>query len=295
MHISATREELLAVTADWPGERFPDGRPRVPDAVLDQLRQATAEQAWLVLAEHGYDRQFSGGWRETRPGTILVGRAVTSQFLPHRPDFDAAVVAAGAREGHQEGDRQNSWIIEALQDGDVMVTDAFGKIVHGTVLGDNLGTAVTARTGVGAIIDGGIRDLAGLSELGRGNIFYRDTDPTPIKNLTLAGINLPIHIGGATVLPGDIVLGTPTGLTFIPPHLAGQVAQAAADIRARDTFGKLRLAAGTYRSAEIDTPHWSSRIEADYQAWQANQLPEPELKPEPEPELSAVPPSEARP
>lgn len=269
MRISPTREELLELTADWSGERFPDGRPRVPDGILGQLRQATTEQAWLVLSEHGYDRQFSGAWRETRPGTVLVGRAVTSQFLPHRPDLDAAVVAAGAREGHREADRQNSWIIETLQDGDVMVTDAFGKIVHGTVLGDNLGTAVIARTGAGAVIDGGIRDLQGLSEVEQGNIFFRACDPTPIKNLTLAGINLPVRIGGATVLPGDIVLGTASGVLFIPAQLAEPVARAAADIHARDTFGKLRLAAGAYRSAEIDTPRWPPHIEEDFQRWNA--------------------------
>jgi 4-hydroxy-4-methyl-2-oxoglutarate aldolase len=268
MRIQPTCEDLIELTSSWTGERFPDGRPRVPDDVLESLRKTTTEQAWSVLLTAGFERQFVGGWRETHPGTILVGRAVTSQFLPHRPDYDQAVVTAGAREGHMEGDRQNSWIIETLQSGDVMVTDIFGKVKYGTVVGDNLGTAVASRTGAGAVIDGGIRDYQGLTRLdGRVNIFFRDIDPTPIRNVTLAGINIPIRIGETTVLPGDIVLGTPSGLMFIPPSLARKVAEASEDIRIRDVFGKLRLAERIYTSAEIDVPTWMDRIEQDFQQW----------------------------
>jgi 4-hydroxy-4-methyl-2-oxoglutarate aldolase len=268
MRIQPTREDLVELTDSWPGERFPDGRPRVPDDVLELLRKATTEQAWSVLFKEGFERQFAGGWRETHPGTILVGRAVTAQFLPHRPDYDQATVAAGAREGHLAGDKQNSWIIERLQSGDVMVTDIFGKVQFGTVVGDNLGTAVASRTGVGAVIDGGIRDFQGLTELTGGvNIFFRDVDPTPIRNVTLAGINIPIRIGEATVLPGDVVLGTPSGLIFIPPALAQAAAEASEDIRIRDVFGKLRLSERTYTSAEIDVQTWTDHIERDFQQW----------------------------
>jgi regulator of RNase E activity RraA len=268
VRIQPTREDLIELTGSWTGERFPDGRPRVPDDVLGLLRKATTEQAWSVLFKEGFERQFAGGWRETHPGTILVGRAVTAQFLPHRPDYDRAIVATGAREGRLAADKQNSWIIETLQSGDVMVTDIFGKVKFGTVVGDNLGTAVASRTGVGAVIDGGIRDLQGLTELAGGvNIFFRDVDPTPIRNVTLAGINIPVRIGEATVLPGDVVLGTPSGLIFVPPQLAQSVAEASEDIRIRDVFGKLRLSQRTYTSADIDVPTWTDHIEQDFQQW----------------------------
>jgi regulator of RNase E activity RraA len=268
MRIQPTREDLIELTQTWTGERFPDGRPRVSDDVLTLLRKATTEQAWSVLLKAGYERQFAGGWRETHPGTILVGRAVTAQFLPHRPDYDQATVRAGAREGHLAADKQNSWIIDTLVSGDVMVTDIFGKVKHGTVVGDNLGTAVASRTGAGAVIDGGIRDFQGLAELtGDVNLFFRDVDPTPIRNVTLAGINIPIRIGEATVLPGDIVLGTPSGLIFIPPALAQSVAEESEDIRIRDVFGKLRLSQRTYTSAEIDVPTWADHIEQDFRQW----------------------------
>jgi 4-hydroxy-4-methyl-2-oxoglutarate aldolase len=270
VRITPAREDLIELTSAWKGDRFSDGRPCVPDDVLERLRQATTEEAWSVLLEEEFERQFSGGWRETHPGTILVGRAVTAQFLPHRPDFDAVVVEAGAREGRVEGDRQNSWIIETLRPGDVMVADIFGKVKEGTVVGDNLGTAVASRTGVGAVIDGGIRDYQGLMQLKNVNLFFRDVDPTPIRDVTLAGINLPIRIDQATVLPGDIVLGTPTGLIFIPSHLAEKVADMSEDIRTRDIWAKRVLAERRYTSAEIDVPTWASHIEEDFQLWRAS-------------------------
>lgn len=267
MRITPSHDDLTALTSCWKGERFPDGRPRVPDEILERLRLATTEQAWGTLRREGYERQWAGGWRETHPGTILVGRAVTSQFLPHRPDYDGTIVEAGAGEGHMEPDRQNSWIISTLQAGDVMVTDIFGKIKEGTVVGDNLSTAVASRTGVGAVIDGGVRDFQGIVELEGCNFFFRDVDPTGIKNVTLGGINIPIRIGEATVLPGDVVLGTPSGLVFIPPHLAEQVADAADNTRIRDVFGKLRLSQSVYTSAEIDVGTWADHIETDFQEW----------------------------
>jgi 4-hydroxy-4-methyl-2-oxoglutarate aldolase len=270
VHIQPGKDDLEELTAAWDGERFGSGRPRVPDEVLEALRLATTEEAWSCLFHAGYGRQFAGDWRETHPGTVIAGRAVTAQFLPHRPDYDAAIVAAGAREGHHEADKQNSWVIEMLENGDMLVVDIFGKIVEGTVVGDNLGTAVASRTGVGAVIDGGIRDLQGLQQIeGEVNIFHRAVDPTPIRGVTLAGINIPIRIGGVTVLPGDVVLGTPTGIAVIPAHLAAEVAAVSEDTRVRDVFGKQRLSERRYTSAQIDVSTWSDDIEADFQPWRA--------------------------
>lgn len=259
--------DVIALTAGWEGERTEDGRPHVPDEVLERIRSATSEDAWATTHRHGYDRQFASGWQQTHPGTVLVGRAVTAQFLPHRPDHDAAVVAAGDQNGLQDGDRQNSWVIDVLADGDVMVVDIFGKIVEGTVIGDNLGTAIAARTHAGAVIDGGVRDLGGLSRLDDVNFFFREADPTPIREVTLAGINIPVRIGGATVLPGDIVLGTTTGVYFVPPQFAVELADSATETAARDTFGKIRLREGRYSSAGIDTSPWDAEIEDDFRQW----------------------------
>jgi 4-hydroxy-4-methyl-2-oxoglutarate aldolase len=270
MHVHPDPAWLVALTPLWTGERFESGRPRVADGVLDRLRTATTEQAWSVLRKHGYHRQFAGGWLQTHPGRPLVGRAVTSSFLPHRPDFDSVVVEQGASEGNTAGDRQNTWIIESLVEGDVMVTDIFGKVEDGTVIGDNLGTAIAARTRAGAVIDGGIRDMAGLVELPGVNFFCRGAHPTAIVDVTLAGINTPIRIDAVTVLPGDVVLGTDTGVTFIPAHLAEEVADVAEDVAVRDVFGKQRLSERVYSSAEIDVQDWAPGIESDFQAWRGD-------------------------
>jgi 4-hydroxy-4-methyl-2-oxoglutarate aldolase len=197
----------------------------------------------------------------------LVGRAVTAQFVPHRPDYHEVVQGVGRREGRGQSGGQNSWIIEQLERGDVMVVDIFGKVKDGTVVGDNLGTAVRSRTRAGAVIEGGIRDYQGLVQLEDVNFFIRGVDPTAIADVTLAGINIPVRIAGVTILPGDVILGTPTGVIAIPPHLVQEVVERSEGIRVRDEFGKGRLAEGTYTSGEIDVSPWREDIEADYQTW----------------------------
>lgn len=269
MHIQPAREDLIALTKPYAGERFDDGRPKVSDELLERMKLVTTEEAWGVLRRNGYHRQFVGQWMETHPGTIMVGRAVTAQFLPHRPDYHDAIQQAGLAENRASVGGQNSWVIETLQLHDVMVVDIFGKVKDGTVVGDNLGTAVRTRTRAGAVIDGGIRDYQGLVELRDVNFYVRGVDPTAIADVTLAGLNIPIRIGGITVLPGDVILGTPTGIIVIPPHLAQEVVEASEAIRVRDEFGKLRLAEGKYISGEIDVPTWREDIEADFVAWKA--------------------------
>jgi len=267
MRVQPAREDLIELTKLNPFDRFPDGRPRVPDDLLERMKLVTTEEAWSVLRNHGYHRQFEGNWLETHPGKITVGRAVTAQFVPHRPDYHDAIQQAGLAEGRGSVGGQNSWIIETLQLNDVMVVDIFGKVKDGTVVGDNLGTAVRSRTHAGAVIHGGIRDYQGLVQLNDVNFFVRGIDPTAIADATLAGINIPIRIVGVTVLPGDIVLGTPSGVIFIPPHLAQEVVERSEAIRVRDEFGKLRLDEGKYTSGEIDVQVWREDIEADFQNW----------------------------
>ena len=265
MQIITPKDVLTELTRLNPFDRFSDGRPRVPDEMLDALKDATTEQAWGVLRKHGYNFQFEGNWFQTHPDKILVGRAVTATMLPYRPDYHALVQETGAAQGRIGG--QNSWVIDTLVEGDVLVVDLFGKVKNGTFIGDNLGTSVQMRTKRGAVFNGGIRDYQGVRELTDCAIFCKGVDPTAIADITLAGINVPIRIGEATVLPGDIVLGTPTGVIFIPPHLVQEVVDTAVNIGMRDVFGKYCLSIGKYTPGEIDVPTWPAHIEADYQEW----------------------------
>ena len=263
-----SREQILALTRAWEGERFPDGRPRVPDDLLQRMRLVTTEEAWGVLRRHEYTFQFAGGWLNLHPERTLVGRAVTAAFVPQRPDLQGAVQERGAAEGRVGG--QNSWVIDTLVQDDCLVVDLFGKVKNGTFAGDNLGTSIHAKTGTGMVIDGGVRDVQRLYEIPDFSVFVRGLDPTAIADVTLTGINLPIRIDEATCLPGDVVLGTRTGVIFIPPHLAQEVVERSEDVRLRDRFGHQRLREGRYTPGEIDR-RWSEEIEADFAAWRKEQ------------------------
>jgi len=263
MYIANPPEVVKELTRKNPFDRYPDGRPKVPEDLLERMREVTTEQAWGVLNSHGYKNQFEGNWFCTHPGRILVGRALTAMMVPMRPDLNELVEEIGKAEGRIGG--QNSWVIDMLQPGDVMVVDVFGKVKDGTFVGDNLATALQRRTGTGAVIDGGIRDFQGIMKLDI-VIFCRGVHPTAITDTTLVGINIPVRIGEATVLPGDVVLGTPTGVIFIPPHLVEEVVEKSEEIRLRDRFGKQRLREGRYTPGQIDSK-WTEEIERDFRNW----------------------------
>ena len=263
-------ERIAALTPLNQYERFADGRPRVPDEILERMRYVTNDEAWEVVErEHDYHFQFEGNWVNLHPERVLVGRAVTVRMVPLRPDLQGVVEGMGTAEGRSGG--QNTWVIDMLLPGDVLVVDLFGKIEDGTFIGDNLGTAIAARAGTGIVVDGGIRDLERVYQLPDFNVFCRGVHPSAILDVTLAEVNGPIRIGAATVMPGDIVLGTREGVTFVPPHLAEEVVGRSEAVRQRDVFGKSRIAEGIYTSSQIDVPTWAEEIEADYVTWCAEQ------------------------
>ncbi|MFZ0216293.1 MAG: RraA family protein [Candidatus Dormiibacterota bacterium] len=264
-------ERVAALTHLSPYERLADGRPRIPDDLLERLRLVTNDEAFGVLERrHQYPYQFEGNWLRLHPDQVLVGRAMTAMFVPKRPDLDEAVNLAGAEKGWPAG-KQNTWLIDSTQEGDVLVVDLFGKVRDGTVIGDNLATALDSRTkGGGLVVDGGIRDMLRMGEIERLGVFARGVDPSAIYDATLSQVNGPVRIGRAVVLPGDAVLATPVGVTFIPSHLVEEVVTRSEDVRQRDVFGKARLAAGIYTSGQIDVSVWAEEIETDYRAWAAD-------------------------
>src|SRR5262245_43272502 len=199
-----SKEQLLFLTAEWKGERFADGRPKVPDQILARMKNVSMEEAWEVLKKHGYNNQFEGGWQMVHSDVPVVGRAVTAHYMPARPELASRIIERGHKEGRIGP--MNSWPIDTLQKGDVYVADSFGKITDGTLIGDNLGNSIFAKSGSGVVFDGSVRDLEGLAEIKGFNAFVRGFDPTVIKEMMLMGLNTPIRIGRVTVLPGDVVL-----------------------------------------------------------------------------------------
>jgi 4-hydroxy-4-methyl-2-oxoglutarate aldolase len=263
-------ERITALTPLYQDERVADGRPRVPDEILERMRHVTNDEAWGVVERgHNYHFQFEGNWVNLHPDHVLVGRAVTVRMVPLRPDLHGVVERVGAAEGRSGG--QNTWVIDTLLPGDVLVVDLFSKIEDGTFIGDNLGTAIAARAGTGLVVDGGIRDLERVYQLPDFNVFCRGVHPSAILDVTVVEVNGPVRIGNATVMPGDVVLGAREGVTFVPPHLAEEVVGRSEDVRQRDVFGKRRIAEGIYTSGQIDVSTWAEEIEADYVAWRAEQ------------------------
>ena len=263
--LNMSPEELIEYTPEWQGERFVDGRPKVPDDILERMQNVSITQAWGVLRGPGYNWQYEDSWVCTHPGQVLVGRALTAAYLPRRPVMRRVMEAKGERAGCI-GD-QISWPIDMLVPRDVYVADVFGKIDQGAVIGDNLATAIYANSGNGVVHDAAVRDIDGIQALPNFTSFVRGFHPTfASPTIMLAGVNCPVRIGGATVMPGDVVLGRDDGVVFIPPHLAEQVVKTSELIALRDRFGKQRLAEGKYTPGQIDT-RWSDPIEEDFSRW----------------------------
>ncbi len=263
--LNLTKEALIEYTPEWTGDRGPDGRPLVPDEIVERMRSVTITQAWGVVRGEGYEHQYEGNWNCTHPGGTLCGRALTAMYMPRRPVMRRVMEEKGERLG-QVGD-QISWPIDALKPGDVYVADVFGKIAQGPVIGDNLAVAIYANSGNGVVHDAAVRDLEGIEDLTGFTSFVRGWDPSfASPTIMLSGMNCPIRIGGATCMPGDIVLGKREGVIFIPPHLAEKVVTTSEVIRLRDIFGKIRLNEGTYTPGQIDR-RWSNEIEEDFSKW----------------------------
>jgi len=271
-------EQVIAYTPEWTGERFRDGRPKVSDDIIERMKAVTLEEAWATLRSAGYNYEYEDGWLSIFPDKVLVGRALTAQWMPGRPDIQKVIEAQGKQDARKGA--MNAWPVDMLQKGDVYVADHFGLKKDGPSIGDNVGNAIYARSGNGIVYDGAVRDIEGLKELPNFTSFVRSYDPShhfgamatgARLNSTMVGINGPTRIGMATVMPGDVVLGRDGGVVFIPPQLAEKVVKQSEITRLRDMFGHKRLAEGKYTAGQIDT-RWSEPIEADFTEWlKANQ------------------------
>lgn len=279
--VQIAKEELIALTPEWKGERFADGRPKVPDNIIKRMKAVSVEEAWATMSNAGYRYQIAEGWELINPDSVLVGRAVTATFMPGRPDVWKAIDSFGKKEGRRA---QNVWAVEMLQKGDVYVADQFGAKRNGPTIGDNVGNAIYAKTGNGIVYDGALRDVEGLRDIGGFTSFYTSYDPSyhnpgngPSRDLTtmIVGINKPTRIRTVTVMPGDVVLGKLGVVVFVPPHLAERVVTTSEIVRLRDMFGHQRLKEGKYTAGQIDT-RWSEEIEKDFSKWlndHINELP----------------------
>lgn len=267
MEVYSDSEITKIYTSSWTGERSEDGRPKVSDRLLERLRSITLEEAWTPMFKKGYRNQSETRLTQSSPGVRLIGRAVTCTMLPSRPDVHLSMLEYGWKKGYVG--YFNQWVVDGMQENDVLVADCFDKIRMGTFLGGNLSTSIKAKSkpGGGAVIWGGIRDLEQVRAIGNFQVYYRGVDPAYINDEMMVGYNLPCRIGNAVCVPGDVVLGTPEGVIFIPPHLAEEIAIAGEKTKIKDVFGMERLAQKVYDGADIDASVWNKTIMDDFLRW----------------------------
>jgi regulator of RNase E activity RraA len=277
--ITFNHEQMVKSTSENPYERFEDGRPKVPDALLEKLRGCSLEEVWAVLQQHEYTHQYEGKWQVAHPDQRLVGRAVTAQYLPARPDVFQVIegqnkgvqlphTASEGALGHGTGYRR---MIDVLQHGDVLVVDLFGSVDAGGPVGDNMATAIYAATRAGLVIDGAVRDLNGILEIPMGT-YFRAPHPAAVNNVMLSGVNIPIRIGGVTVMPGDVVLGDREGVYFIPPALVQEIVTTAEVTHIHDEWTKAKFMTGKYKASDLYPTPWDPQLKKEYEEYLKQKL-----------------------
>ncbi len=275
--VISNRTRVLQCTPAWTGPRMEDGRPLVPDDILKRMKNVSITQAWSIVRGAGYRNCYenAAGWTIMNSDETIVGRVLTAQYMPSHPDYNRGIMRRGRAEGRIGG--SNSWPIDMLKKGDVYVADGFGKVVDGTLIGDNLANAIYANSGNGVIFDAGVRDLEGIEEIKGFNAWYKGADPSFLREVMLSAINVPVRIGKALACPGDVVLAKREGIVFVPAHLAEKVVVDSEAIMLRDMFGHQRLKEGKYTPGQIDS-RWSPEIQSDFRGWlkeNINKLPVP--------------------
>jgi regulator of RNase E activity RraA len=268
-NVGSSPEYIKALTSEWKGERFADGRPKVSDAILARLKNISLEDAWGVLRNKGYMNQFEGDWLVIHPEETMTGRVVTAQYMPLRPDFEKYVKEQGKKENRAQQGGTNSWPIDILTTGDVYVADGYGKIADGTLIGDNLGNSIYAKSQRGVIFYGSVRDQEGITEIKGFNGWIKGSDPSYISQMMLTSINAPIRVGRAIVLPGDVVLAKKYGVLFIPAYLVEDLVLTSEVTVLRDQFGHQRLREKKYLAGQIDS-EWTEEIKKDFLNWLSN-------------------------
>jgi 4-hydroxy-4-methyl-2-oxoglutarate aldolase len=267
-----TRDQMVECTAQNPFERFPDGRPKVPDALIERARGMSSEEVFAILPGKGFRNQYEDGFQILHPDKKMAGRAFTVQFMPLRPDLDGVINARAKAAGLRR--MYNQVPIDMLQPGDVLVVDLFGQGDGGTIVGDNLFYYVMkAAKGAGLVVDGAIRDLDGISEMDM-PAYFRRAHPSFLTNVIISGINIPVRIGKATVMPGDLVLGDSEGVYFIPPALVEQVVDNADVIHIHDEWTRMKFDEGKYKSSEIYSTPADPALKKEYDEYLKKRLEE---------------------
>jgi 4-hydroxy-4-methyl-2-oxoglutarate aldolase len=283
--LSMTPEEIIKYSPAWTGERLPDGRPKVSDDILARMKYVSITEAWAFLGSasdpqpagggggrggfggggRGYNNQYTGdNWKIMHEDVTIVGRALTIQFLPTRPDVNGVTQQEGNIAGRSSG--QYTWGIDQLQKGDCYVANVCNAVLDASHVGDNLGNAIWSKSGNGAIIWGTLRDLDGNASLKGFNVFVRDFRPQSNANNMVGGINCPLQLGYVTIMPGDVVLAKRDGVVFIPSQHAERLVLSSERTRLQDTFAHIGVREGRFTAQQADGG-FTQAMNAEYTQW----------------------------
>ncbi|ALX65778.1 dimethylmenaquinone methyltransferase [Microbacterium sp. XT11] len=236
---------------------------RPSSEVVGAFDAISAATACAKLHELGIRRSYIDGPEPLSPGQRVVGSALTLQFMPQREDM-----ASGAGQEYAERHTALWHVLEAVQPGDVLVIQAYGSRFSGCI-GDILARYFARKGGAGIVVDGRIRDAGRIRELG---IPVWSTGTTPHyasqSELVPWAYDVPVAVGGALCMPGDLVVADDDGPVVVPQAMAPRVVESARDHEEWEVFSRLRLDGGARLSDYYPlTP--DSREE--YEAWRSAQ------------------------
>ncbi|GAA4165952.1 hypothetical protein GCM10022286_29850 [Gryllotalpicola daejeonensis] len=209
----APQEPRASRNDESPSQASPALSPELRAKLLTAPVAGISQQ----LRKRGFDAVSIDGVLPAKPGMKLVGTAKTLRFIPARPDLFAE---------HGGGFNAQKRAFDTVAEGEVIVIEARGERGSGTV-GDVLALRAKVRGAAGVVTDGGVRDFATVAELGL-PVFSQGPHPAVLGRKHVPWeTDVTIACGGASVQPGDVIVGDDDGVVVIPPALVEEVVDAA--------------------------------------------------------------------
>jgi 4-hydroxy-4-methyl-2-oxoglutarate aldolase len=239
-------------------------RKPATEAQLQRLKELPLEAVWGAVQNKQHRFSFAGDFKLTQPGLKMVGRAVTLRYLPVRPDLMEAVQTLA-----KEGDWDYQFNVRGtddLKDGDVVMVELGGAVDRATFVGDVTGIALQSAGARGIVVDGGIRDLNEFLALKDLPVYYKGAHASAMADHVGVEWNVPIRIGGITVLPGDVVIGDEEGVLVFPPQYADEVIASAENTVYTENFKREMIRSKKYRTRDV-YPRLSPELEKLFEEW----------------------------
>lgn len=221
---------------------------RATDEQLAKLRDLPLEAIWSGVRQQGHLNCCVTGLKTTRPGERLVGRARTIRCLPDRPDLRKA-----SQDLNKAGNWPNASNVRAAEDskpGDVLIVDLGGLVAEGIFWGDISALGAQVNGAVGAVLWGGTRDKEELEAMKGFPVLAVGFDPG-VNTSIGTDWNVPVRVGNATVLPGDVVVADSEAVIFFPASIADEVIRRATAIKDQEEHERKLVREKKYKFRDV--------------------------------------------